>query len=151
MGNGTTHVAVQRWLQGSGIKPQTAEFVAEALSGKLQRKLTLSDLGFVGAPAEAPAIGTGYAASLVEALATLDGIAQLSPDSGTSNKSLLPESEVNSAAFAWMISRPDDLITCPAATRRVGMRDVAAIRTVADTFTRLDVLYGGGHGHTTLR
>ncbi|MGO4753648.1 sporulation protein, partial [Streptomyces sp. 2MCAF27] len=73
------------------------------------------------------------------------------PDSGTSNKSLLPESEVNSAAFAWMISRPDDLITCPAATRRVGMRDVAAIRTVADTFTRLDVLYGGGHGHTTLR
>ncbi|MDT0548231.1 sporulation protein [Streptomyces lonegramiae] len=149
--NGTTHVAVQRWLQGGGIKPQTAEFVAEALSGKLQRKLTLSDLGFVGAPVEARPIGTGYAASLAETLATLGGIAQLSPDDRPSDECLLPESEVNSAAFSWMISRPDDLIASLAATRRVDMKDVAAMRTVADTFTQLDFLYGGGHGHTTLR
>ncbi|MEV8064084.1 sporulation protein [Streptomyces antimycoticus] len=144
-------MAVQRWLQGGGIQPQTAAFVAEALNDKLRRKLTLSDLGFLDAPSEPPTPGTGYDASLPEALAMLDGIAQLNPQDGMAGASLLPESEVHSAVFAWLVSRPDDLVRDPAATRQVGMRDVAAMRTVADTFSKLDFLYGGGHGHIALR
>ena len=147
----TTHVAVQRWLQGGGIQPQTAAFVADALSEKMRRKLTLADLGFLGAQPEAPTLGTGYDASLSEALTMLDGIVQLNPEDGEPGISLLSESEVNSAVFTWLVSRPDDLAGNSAAMRRVGMRDVAAMRTVADTFTQLDFLYGGGHGHSTLR
>ncbi len=147
----TSHVAVQRWLQGGGIQPQTAAFAAEALSDKLRRKLTLSDLGFLNAPPEPSMSSTGYDASLPEALALLDGIAQLTPQDGMTDASLLPESEVHSAVFAWLVSRPDDLVSNPAATRQVGMRDVAAMRTVAGTFSKLDFLYGGGHGHTALR
>ncbi|MFI0814764.1 sporulation protein [Streptomyces sp. NPDC021098] len=147
----TSHVAVQRWLQGGGIQPQTAAFVAEALSGKLCRKLTLSDLGFVEASPEVSMIGTGYDASLSETLTMLLGIAQFAPDDRQTDTILLSESEVNSAAFTWLVSRPDDLISDSAATRRVGVTDVAAMRTVADTFTQLDFLYGGGHGHATLR
>lgn len=147
----TSHVAVQRWLQGGGIQPQTAAFVAEALSEKLPRKPTLADLGFLEAPPEMPAPGTGYDAALSGALEMLDGIAQLSPEDGEVSTLLLPESEVNSAVFTWLVSRPDDLVSNATATRRVGTRDVAAMRTVSDMFTKLDFLYGGGHGHTTLR
>src|SRR4051812_23540103 len=43
---GTTHVAVQRWRDGSGIQPQTAAIMADALSVKLGRRITPGDLGF---------------------------------------------------------------------------------------------------------
>ncbi|QLH23815.1 sporulation protein [Streptomyces sp. Rer75] len=147
----TSHVAVQRWLQGGGIRPQTAAFVAEALGEKLRRKLTLSDLGFVEASPEVPRTGTGYDTSLSEALTMLNSIARLIPDDRQTDASLLSESDVNSAVFAWLVSRPDDLFSDSVATRRVGMKDVAAMRIVTDTFTQLDFSYGGGHGHATLR
>jgi hypothetical protein len=117
----TSHVAVQRWLQGGGIQPQTAAFVAEALSEKLRRKLTLSDLGFVEAPSTVPMVGTGYDVSLSEALTMLDGIAELSPEDRQADNSPLSESDLNSAVLTWLVSRPDDLISDSAATRRVVM------------------------------
>nr|WP_039937825.1 hypothetical protein [Streptomyces himastatinicus] len=147
----TSHVAVQRWLQGGGIQPQTAAFVAEALGEKLRRKLTLSDLGFVEVAHEVPSTGTGYDTSLSEALTMLNSITQIIPDDKQTDASLLSESDVNSAVFTWLVSRPDDLLSDSAAARRVDVRDVAAMRTVTDTFTQLDFLYGGGHGHATLR
>ncbi|GAB2867355.1 hypothetical protein GCM10027074_38600 [Streptomyces deserti] len=43
---GTTHVAVQRWRDGAGIKPETAAIMADVLSTKLGRRITPGDLGF---------------------------------------------------------------------------------------------------------
>lgn len=148
---GTTHVAVQRWLDGSGIQAETAAYVAEALSGKLGRRITPTDLGFAGVRAPRHGVGPGYAASLGEALDVLDGLTRLRPGDDTATGPELPaDGEVNSAVLSWMVSRPDEL-TDVSGSRRVGMRDVMAIRTATAMFTRLDFLYGGGHGHTTLR
>jgi hypothetical protein len=148
---GTTHVSVQRWLKGAGIQPQTAAFVAEALSDKLRRKVTLSDLGFVTEAPDPPTFGMGYAAALSDALTDLDGFAQSTEADASSSSLLLPESEVNSVAFTWLVSRSDELTINTTATRRIRMRDVAAVRTAAAMFNKMDFLYGGGHGHTTLR
>ncbi|MBY8878390.1 sporulation protein [Actinacidiphila acidipaludis] len=149
---GTTHIAVQRWLDGSGIQAATAAYVAEALSDKLGRTITPADIGFAGLnhPRRMP-LSPGYAASLDEALAALDGLTQLRPgDEHPDGAAFMADSEVDSAVLSWMVSRPDGLTDVPG-TRRVGMRDVMAIRTATAMFTRLDFLYGGGHGHTTLR
>ncbi|MFJ9248185.1 hypothetical protein [Streptomyces sp. NPDC101776] len=43
---GTTHVAVKRWREGAGIRPQTAALMADVLSNKLRRRITPGDLGF---------------------------------------------------------------------------------------------------------
>lgn len=72
----TTHVSVQRWLDGGGIQPQTAAFLAEALSEKLGRKITPSDLGFTEMAPAVPIGNTGYAHSLSEALGHLDTLTQ---------------------------------------------------------------------------
>ncbi|NLU76153.1 sporulation protein [Streptomyces sp. HNM0575] len=149
---GTTHVSVGRWLDGNGIQSQTAAFVAEALSEKLRRRVTPGDLGFPGATTSTtPSIGTSYAASLSEALGVMDGLTQLRPDDEASNDILLPEGEVNSAVLSWLVSRPDGLTAPEANSRRVGMRDVAAMRTAAEMFMHLDFKFGGGHGHRPLR
>ncbi|MEU6080116.1 sporulation protein [Streptomyces sp. NPDC047108] len=148
---GTTHVTVQRWLNGGGIQPETASLVAEALSSKLQRRITPTDLGFPTAASSPVAVAPSYATSLPDTLDVLDRLAQQSLDDEQSSGVLLPESEVNSAVLSWLISHPDTLRVDVPAQRRVGMRDVAAIRTAGQMFMRLDFLYGGGHGHKALR
>jgi tetratricopeptide (TPR) repeat protein len=148
---GTTHVAVQRWLDGGGIQPQTAVFLAEALSGKLGRRLTPTDLGFPGLETSPPAAGTVYAQSLPEAIGILDGLTRFRTE-GQADTALLPEGDVNSAVLSWLVSRPDGLATSSTSDgRRVGMRDVAAVRAAAEMFMQLDFRFGGGHGHKALR
>ncbi|MEW1796575.1 sporulation protein [Streptomyces niveus] len=149
---GTTHVAVQRWLDGGGIQRQTAGYVAEALSGKLRRRITPKDLGFPGtAPARVPVGTTPYAGSLAETLSTLETLTHQRPEDRSETEAPLPDSGVQSAALSWLVSRPDGLSTDAPATHRVGMRDVAAIRTAAGFFMQLDFQFGGGHAHKAFR
>ncbi|WP_059012340.1 hypothetical protein [Streptomyces specialis] len=146
---GTTHVAVQRWLNGGGIQPRTAIFLAEALSEKLRRRITPADLGFPAVPSPAPSAGAAYASSVPEALGVLDGLTKVDPEDAGDD--LLPEGEVDTAVLSWLISRPDGLTSEQSTGRRVGMRDVTAVRTAAEMFMYLDFRFGGGHGHRALR
>lgn len=149
---GTTHVAVQRWLDGSGIQLQTLSFLAEAFSEKLRRRISPADLGFPDARAlTVHSVGSGYAVSVPEALTVLDGLTRLVPEGRAPSEALLPESDINSAVLAWLVSRPDGLDGPGAHGRRVGMRDIAAMRTAAEMFMHLDFKFGGGHGHRPLR
>ncbi|MET9219959.1 sporulation protein [Streptomyces sp. NPDC003300] len=148
---GTTHVSVQRWLDGAGIQAENAAFVAEALGAKLGRRITTADCGF-SSPTLSPAPnGTTYAATLAAALGVLDGLTQLRPEDKPPAVELLHDNEVNSAVLSWLVTRPDGIPSDRAASRRIGMRDVAAVRTAAEMFMHLDFLYGGGHGHKALR
>lgn len=99
-------------------------------------------------PPAAPVVGSSWAGSLDDALTVLGRLTQMDP--GEEGPADLADADVNSAVFCWLASRPE-LPACSTATRRVGMRDVAAIRTAAEMFMRLDFLYGGGHGHAALR
>ncbi|MFH8557861.1 sporulation protein [Streptomyces celluloflavus] len=149
---GTTHIAVQRWLNGGGIQHRTAVFMAEALGDKLGRKVSPEDLGLPGArPVPVNEVGISYATSLTEALNTLDSLTHQRPEDGPADGSPLPDGDVHSAALSWLVSRPDGLPTDAPATRRVGMRDVAAIRTAAGFFMQLDFQFGGGHAHKAFR
>src|SRR5437879_2364021 len=58
---GTTHVSVQRWLDGAGIQAENAAFVAEALGAKLCRRITSADCGFSTVTISPAPNGTTYA------------------------------------------------------------------------------------------
>ncbi|MGI5258636.1 sporulation protein [Streptomyces angustmyceticus] len=149
---GTTHVAVQRWLDGGGIQRQTALFVAEALTDRLRRRVTPEDLGFPGvASAHAPAAGMGYAGSLAETLDALERLTHRRPEDESPDETQLSDAEVHGAALTWLVSRPDGVPTDTSAARRVGMREVAAIRTATAFFMQLDFQFGGGHAHKAFR
>ncbi|WP_030667360.1 hypothetical protein [Streptomyces rimosus] len=149
---GTTHVAVQRWLDGCGIQRQTALYVAEAFSDKLRRRITPQDLGFPGSPQILDSsAGMGCATSLPEVLDVLGGLTHQCPEDGRSDEMQLPDADMHSAVLAWLISRPEGVPGNTPATRRVGMQDVAAIRTAAGFFMQLDFQFGGGHAHKAFR
>ncbi|MEU8918554.1 sporulation protein [Streptomyces nigrescens] len=147
---GTTHVAVQRWLDGRGIQRQTAVYVAEALSHKLRRRVTPGDLGFPGT-SPAPAVRMGYAGPLTETLHALEGLTHRRPEDGRPGEPQPADAEVHSAALTWLVSRPDGVPTDGSDNRRVSMREVAAIRTAAGFFMQLDFQFGGGHAHKAFR
>ncbi|WP_405799144.1 sporulation protein [Streptomyces sp. NBC_01506] len=147
---GTTHVAVQRWLDGGGIQRQTAGYAAEALGDKLRRTITPKDLGFP----DTTRVSVGairYAGSPAETLSILETLTHQRPEDGPGDEPPLPDSDVHSAALSWLVSRPDGLPVDSCASRRVGMRDVAAIRTAAGFFMQLDFQFGGGHAHKAFR
>ncbi|MEU1519572.1 sporulation protein [Streptomyces sp. NPDC005811] len=148
---GTTHIAVQRWRDGSGIKPETASIMADVLSVKLGRRVSPGDLGFFDHTKASAPEPTGYPSTLPEALSVLDGLAQERADATTTDRLIVADADLSSAVLSWMIARPDGIEADRPAQQRVGMRDVRAIRDAAATFMQLDFKYGGGHGHRALR
>jgi len=148
---GTTHVAVQRWRDGGGIKPETAAIMADVLSAKLGRRITPGDLGFFDHTQSAAVEPIGYPTTVPEALSMLDGLAQERADEPATDQLIIADTDLSSAVLSWMIARPDGVQADRPARRRVGMRDVRAIRDAASMFMQLDFKYGGGHGHKALR
>lgn len=148
---GTTHVAVQRWRDGAGIKPETAAIMADVLGAKLDRRVTPGDLGFFDQTRPTTPEPIGYPSTVPEALSMLDGLAQERADVTASDPLNLADTDLSSAVLSWMITRPDGVQADRPALQRVGMRDVRAIRDAASMFMQLDFKYGGGHGHKALR
>ncbi|MCX5171173.1 sporulation protein [Streptomyces antibioticus] len=148
---GTTHIAVQRWRDGSGIRPETAAIMATVLSAKLGRRVSPGDLGFFDHTRVSTPEPATYPHTLPEALAVLDGLAQERADATTTDRLIVTDADLSSAVLSWMIARPDGIETDRPAQQRVGMRDVRAVRDAAATFMQLDFKYGGGHGHRALR
>ncbi|MFJ9749672.1 tetratricopeptide repeat protein [Streptomyces chartreusis] len=148
---GTTHVAVKRWREGAGIRPQTAALMADVLSAKLGRRLTPGDLGFLDHTKSTAPEPIGYPSTVPDLLSMLDGVTQERADTAASDQLAIADADLNSAVLSWMIARPDGIQADRPAHQRVGMRDVRAIRDAAGMFMQLDFKYGGGHGHKALR
>lgn len=146
---GTTHIAVQRWRGGSGIKPETAAIMADVLSAKLGRRLTPGDLGFFDHTKQATPQPIGYPSAVPDVLSMLDGLTQERAD--TPSELIVANADLSSAVLSWMVTRPDGIQADRPVSQRIGMRDVRAIRDAAGMFMQLDFKYGGGHGHKALR
>ncbi|WP_328978017.1 sporulation protein [Streptomyces canus] len=148
---GTTHISVQRWRNGSGIRPQAAAVMADVLSAKLGRRITPGDLGFFDLSQPAAPQPVGYPSTVPDVLSMLDGLTHEQADASVADQLIVAEADLSSAVLSWMITRPDGIQADKPAHRRVGMRDVRAIKEAAGLFMQLDFKYGGGHGHKALR
>ncbi|MFJ8140153.1 sporulation protein [Streptomyces sp. NPDC096013] len=148
---GTTHVAVKRWREGAGIRPQTAALMADVLSNKLRRRITPGELGFFGHTKSTAPEPVGYPSTVPDVLSMLDGLTHEHADAPASDTLTVADADLNSAVLSWMIARPDGIQADRPDHRRIGMRDVRAIKEAAGLFMQLDFKYGGGHGHKALR
>ncbi|MEV6506035.1 sporulation protein [Streptomyces sp. NPDC051642] len=151
MALGTTHVAVKRWREGAGIRPQTAALMADVLSNKLRRRITPGDLGFFDHTKSTAPEPVGYPSTVPDVLSVLDGLTHEHADAPTLGPLSVADADLNSAVLSWMIARPDGIQADRPDHRRIGMRDVRAIKEAAGLFMQLDFKYGGGHGHKALR
>ncbi|MFF4402156.1 sporulation protein [Streptomyces sp. NPDC001480] len=147
----TTHISVQRWRNGSGIRPEAASVMADVLGTKLGRRITSADLGFFDLPQAAAPQPVGYPSTVPDVLSTLGSLADERSETPADDPLIVADGDLSSAVLSWMIARPDGIQADRPGRQRVGMRDVRAIRDAAGMFMQLDFKYGGGHGHKALR
>jgi hypothetical protein len=135
---GADHTSVSRWLDGTTPPGKTPIFIAQALSARLGRRVTLEDIGMSRVDNSRPDIGLGYD----DAMQTASTLAQLWRADLDEIPSFvgLPTaaSAWTEASLRWLVRAERDRLPGPAEEgRRVGMADVAAIRSITMTFGKL--------------
>ncbi|MFI1585571.1 hypothetical protein [Embleya sp. NPDC020630] len=129
--------SVAQWLAGTRPRDPVPELLAEALTRRLGKPVTVSDIGM--APLSA-GVGIGLA---------LDPAAALAELGSTMRRRTLITTGAYSLAAAWGL--PDwreiaerGTLTASAAGPRIGIGDVAAVRAMTRVFTQVDEMHGSG-------
>ncbi|MFC8728227.1 hypothetical protein [Streptomyces bacillaris] len=140
---GTNKSAVHHWVQGTEPSGATPQYLAEALSRRLGRRITREDLG-LGSPArgEDDSIGLTLRFDPIETLTAIG-------EADVNRRRFLAASAYSMAAAALPLQAVRD---AAARTRTVnnggtaGHADVAAVRDMVRLFMDMDERHGGQHG-----
>ncbi|MGH2603526.1 MAG: Tat pathway signal protein, partial [Dehalococcoidia bacterium] len=143
----TNRSAVAHWIAGTKPEPTTARYLAEALSRRLGRVVTVDELGLAGPDLFLPDWN-------LDALTSLADLGRA--DVSVERRHLLEAAAYSVAALtvpgpSWwerMSARPRQ--RAAAGVRAVGKGDLAAVREMAAMFSRVDQRHGGGHARTAL-
>ncbi|MCU4745606.1 MULTISPECIES: Tat pathway signal protein [unclassified Streptomyces] len=144
----TNRSAVAHWVAGSQPEEATSGYIAEALSRRLGRPISPSDIGL------APAIVRQETAWPEDTLAALTELGRLDLD--MKRRRALTTAAYSAAALAvpdsgWWAQRADRAANQPTASRRrVGHRDLEAVRDMVRLFSRIDQRHGGGHARSAV-
>jgi tetratricopeptide (TPR) repeat protein len=145
------HTSVSRWLNGMQPRGQTARSIADALSAKLGRTLTLADIGLSNVEDLDPNVGTVYPDEPGHAINVLTGLWRADLDevraiaSAPTNANAWAE-----ATLSWLVRPGNDHFTPRSGGIRVGSSDVATVRATTEAFALLDNRFGGGHARRAL-
>ncbi|MDI5971524.1 hypothetical protein POF50_019685 [Streptomyces sp. SL13] len=146
------HTYVARWLKGSIPRGRMPEFIAEAVSGKAGRRLTIDDIGMGGAAVASVKsdLGLDFADSAETTATVVTNLwrADLA-EAGALTRTLPDSAAWNTASIRWLVAPPDGDLTRQG-NRSVGLVDVEMIRSTADAFSMLDGRFGGGHARRAL-
>lgn len=147
----TDHSLVSKWLGGTIPRGKTPEYICTALSQKLGRQLTLSDIGMAAADPSPAVEGLAYvddddaSAEVVAKLWSAD-----LDDHPLAIRSGVEPPAWRDASLRWLIGgRSKPPVERPIA-RRVGLGDIAAIQATVEHYAALDNRFGGGHGRQAL-
>jgi hypothetical protein len=139
----------ERWLRGQRPRPPAPGLLAEVFSVRLGRPVTLVELGMSGehvpdqAALQMPPT-TVQAAQVIHGLAEGD-LEQRRVLTGSG----FDRAAFSSAALRWLVS-PRTAIQHGDGSRRIGVRDVQAIREAIGAFRVLDNRLGGGRIRPTV-
>jgi tetratricopeptide (TPR) repeat protein len=137
--------SVARWINGQQPRGVVPSLLAEALSRKLHRPVTVEDLGMRDSSPLSPDLGLEFARSTPESVEIVTEVWR----SDVNRREFLLNSTFASAALAapsrdWLIAPVDEDVD-RAGGPRVGLSDVEAVRATGEMFRRLDNKFGGGH------
>jgi len=139
---GTGPSAISYWVAGGTPSGRTGHYIAEALTRRVKRRVTVAEIGLGCAPIE-EALGTD----------PLTVLADLGRSVMLRRRDFL-NSAFATASAGFPLSYDHEAV---AATLRAGRRggragagEVATVRQVTEVFRGVDEKFGGGHGLTTV-
>jgi hypothetical protein len=141
----TSRSGVSHWLAGGVPVARTRQWLAEALSRRLGRCITVAALGMAG---ESEGVGLEMTDDPVSAIGEL-------AEADLQRREFLTSAAYSVLALAGPLAvGPDALARGQAAyaagSPRVGASDVAAVQAVLAAFTAVDERLGGGHGRNAV-
>lgn len=146
----TNKSAVGFWVRGGDPDPSTATYIAEAISRRLGRHLSPSDLGFrtpESDRAQAAAVGLAIGPDPVAML-------RLIGEADINRRKFVTGAAYSVAAAALPLGRAEaDEAQARATTsagRLVGETDVTTVRSMLKAFTAIDESQGGRHGRSAV-
>jgi hypothetical protein len=136
------HSSVARWLAGQHPAAPVPELIAEVLTGLVQRRVTVTDLGMAASAAADSGLrmAHGWSESVSVAVGLWRADVERRRFVGDSALALAGASSV---ALQWLVG-PAAAAPAGAGWRRVGASDVAAIGRAAQSFREMDNRLGGG-------
>ncbi|MBO2447108.1 transcriptional regulator [Actinomadura barringtoniae] len=140
------HTQIARWVEGQKPRGITPALIAEALSRKLGRRVTLAEIGMEGATTS-PEAGLIFADVPSELIENLNELMNADLRRAEFLRGKVTASALNGPAFEWLLASPVEPPEA-AGRRRIGASDVEAIRSTASMFADLDNRFGGAHART---
>lgn len=143
----TNKSAVAHWVKGKEPSPQTATYIAEAVSRKLGREVQPHGLGFAdqAQTGPRPELGLGLGPDPVDMLRRL-GEADIQRRSFLANAAY----SVAAAALPLGVEQTVEYQQRARTARRAGHAEVAAVRDMLEMYTRIDERHGGQHGRSAV-
>lgn len=144
------HTLVSRWLSGTAPRPATARFVAEVISKRVGRAVTLREIGFAYADQD-PSLGISYGDLPEHAISALEQLWEHDSEDARIIVGAPTDSGAwADAALAWLVRTEDDGPLDRSAGRSVGLADVESVKATLDMFSQLDGRFGGAHARRSL-
>jgi tetratricopeptide (TPR) repeat protein len=141
--------SVYWWLRGRCPEQPAPELIAEALSGRLGRRVHVAELGFSrladDGDADALTFPTTMSGAIEAAVALWRRIGKAAPE----HAAPFVTTAAAEAGWRWHFD-PDDASVIRDAGRRVETADVETLRACAEQFLELDRRHGGGHARAFL-
>lgn len=138
----TNKSAVAHWVEGSQPSGRTGQYLAEALSRRVGRAVTASEIGLRGSEGISVADGDPVVATSELGRTDLD------------RRQLLAVAAFTAAGVAMPLSYDHDAVGRMMRARKslgtVGESEIAVVRNVTAVFTAADEILGGGHGLSTV-
>jgi hypothetical protein len=141
------HVNVKRWLAGTQPRGLTPSFIAEALSRKLGRPVSLADIGIETHDGGLLPGADRYAERLSESVEAVSALVRADLVGSAGGRS----DTIDSGAWSdlmirWLVA-PDTMI---AATSPVTDTATEAVTRATTLFSQLDYQFGGGYARSSL-
>lgn len=144
----TNRSSIAHWVAGAQPSEPSARYLAEALSRYLRRPVTLSEIGLAfSSSTAAPTWPT-------DTLTALNELGRDDLDMG--RRRALTAAAYSVAALSvpgstwWSGMAEQPASSAPVNRRRVGPRDLEAVRDMVAMFSRIDQRHGGGHARTAV-
>ena len=145
--NSADHVTVGRWLHGSTPRPQTARYIAMALSQKLARPVSLSEIG-VMADAAGSAVtgdGPGYPGEVARSVDWLAALSRADLEDQSAVETLGWDTSSPASVMArFVYGTAVGTAATAVSTRPIGSITARRIRDTAAHLMELDFKVGGG-------
>ncbi|AXK32262.1 transcriptional regulator [Streptomyces armeniacus] len=137
--------SVARWLRGQQPRGRAPAIIAEALGRKLDRTVTLDEIGMANGKNLASGVGLQFAPTVAGAVEQVCELWR----SDIGRRDFLTGSTVAATALVepsrdWLITSQDEQVARTNGPR-VGAADVAAVRSMTRALAELDHRHGSGH------